>query len=336
LITGGTGFIGSHLARALLEKGHEPALLVRSPEKVERVFGPARAREFEIIAGDMTDERAVAGAMRGRHAVVHAAALVALERKHAARVLHDNRRGIEIVVGSAFAAGVERVLYVSSTVALYRRGLPSITTETLGTMEGSAYTRSKIECEMYVRSLQATGAHIRITYPGAVIGPDDPGLSQANRGVLAFFRDAAVVTDTGLQMVDVRDVAAAHVALLEAPAGTGRHMLGGHFLRWSQLADLLEEVTGRKLRRYRVSGAVMRASGVVADVVKRVWDFQFPLSHEGMCLMTQWVPVQGAPAEGTTPFSFRDPRSTLADTLRWLATAGHLPTDRLGHLSSDP
>jgi nucleoside-diphosphate-sugar epimerase len=334
LLTGGTGFLGSHLARALLEKGHEPALLVRSPDKVERVFGPDRAREFEIITGDMTDERAVAGATRGRHAVIHAAALVALERKHAARVLHDNRRGIEIVVGSAFAAGVERVLYVSSAVALYRSGLPSITTKTLGETSGSAYTRSKVECEIYVRSLQATGAPIRITYPGAVIGPDDPGLSEANRGVLAFFRDAAVVTDTGLQMVDVRDVAAAHVALLEAPAGAGSHVLGGHFLRWSQLADLLEEVTGRTLRRYRVPGAVMRASGAVADVVKRVWDFQFPLSHEGMRLMTQWVPVEGAPAEGTAPFSFRDPRSTLADTLRWLSAAGHLPTDRLGLLSS--
>jgi nucleoside-diphosphate-sugar epimerase len=307
--------------------------LVRDPEKVVRVFGPLHARDFEVIAGDMTDEQAVARAVRGRHGVIHAAAVVALERKHAARVLHDNRRGIETVVGSAFAAGIERVLYISSVVALYRAGLPSITTETLGDAEGSAYTRSKVECEMYIRSLQATGAPIRVTYPAGVIGPDDPGLSEANRGVLAFFRDASVVTDTGLQMVDVRDVAAAHLRLLEAPTGSGRHLLGGHFLPWSGLADLLEEITGRKLRRYPVPGAVMRASGVLADIVKHVWDFQFPLSHEAMRIMTQWVPVDATPADGATPFAFRDPRETFADTLRWFCAAGHLPAKRLGQLS---
>ena len=297
-----------------------------------RIFGADGARQFEIIAGDMTDEQAVSRSVRGRHAVIHSAALVALERKHAARVLHENQRGIEVVVGSALAAGIERVLYVSSAVALYRAGMPSITTDTIGDSGGSAYTRSKVECEMYVRSLQATGAPIRSTYPAGVIGPDDPGLSEANRGVLAFFRDASVVTDTGIQMVDVRDVATAHLRLLEAPTGPGRHLLGGHFLPWGSLVDLLEEITGRKLRRIPVPGAVMRASGVIADIVKQVWDFQFPLSHEAMRLMTQWVPVEAAPGDEMAPFAFRDPRITLADTLRWYAAAGHVPADRLGLL----
>jgi nucleoside-diphosphate-sugar epimerase len=284
----------------------------------------------------MTDEHVVSRAMRGRDAVIHSAALVALDRKRAARVLHDNRRGIEIVVGSAIAAGVERVFYVSSVVALFRPGQSAaVTTETLGNAEGSAYTRSKVECEMYIRALQATGAPIRTTYPSAVLGPDDPGLSEANRGVLAFFRDARIVTDSGLQMVDVRDVAAAHLRLLEAPPGPGRHLLAGHFLPWGRLADRLEEITEQRMRRFTVPGAVMRASGVVADLVKRVWDFEFPLSHEAMRLMTQWVPVEGAPTDGAPSFAFRDPRSTLSDTLRWLCAAGHLRAERLGKLRSE-
>jgi dihydroflavonol-4-reductase len=323
--------LGSHLARALLAAGHETALLVRSPEKAERVFGATLVREFEIVAGDMTDESVVSGAVRGRHAIIHSAALVALERKHAARVLHANRRGIEVVVGSAVAAGIARILYVSSVVALFRPGQPSLT-ELLGDAESSAYTRSKVECEIYVRSLQATGAPIRATYPPGVFGPDDPGLSEANRGLLAFFRDAPIVTDSGLQMVDVRDVAAAHLRLLDAPAGPGRHLLGGHFLPWARLVDVLEEITGRRLRRYPIPGAIMRASGIAADVVKHVWDFQFPLSHEAMRMMTQWVPVETAPTNGAITFAFRDPRLTLSDTLRWLCTAGHLRADRLGKL----
>jgi dihydroflavonol-4-reductase len=332
LLTGGTGFVGSHVARALLANGHETALLVRTPEKVARVFGGETARRFEIVASDMTDESGVARAVHGRDAVVHAAAVVALERKHAARVFRDNRRGLEFVVGNAITAGVERIVYVSSVVALYRTGQPSMTTESLGDVEGSAYTRSKVEGEIYIRSLQATGAPIRTTYPAAIIGPHDPGLSEANRGVLAFFRDAPVVTDTGLQLVDVRDVAEAHARLLLAPTGPGRHLLGGHFVPWGRLVDLLEEVTGRKLHRWPIPGAVMRVAGALADVVKHVWDFQFPLSLEAMRLMTQWVPVGGREHDSGFDFSFRDPRDTLADTLRWFVAAGHLRADRLGKL----
>jgi hypothetical protein len=76
----------------------------------------------------------------------------------------------------------------------------------------------------------------------------------------------------------------------------------------------------------------MRASGVLADVVKHVWDFQFPLSHEAMRIMTQWVPVDGREHDSGFDFVFRDPRDTLADTLRWFAAAGHLRADRLGKL----
>jgi nucleoside-diphosphate-sugar epimerase len=319
------------VARALVESEHETALLVRSPEKVERVFGPALAKRFEVVAGDMTDEAAVERALRGRHALIHAAAVVALERKHAMRVLADNLRGLEVVVGKAVAAGIERIVYVSSVVALYRPGETATTVDRVGSAHGSAYTRSKVECELYVRSLQGTGAPIRTTYPAGVVGPDDPGLSEANRGVLAFCT-APVVTDTGLQMVDVRDVARAHVELLDAKAEPGRHLLGGHYVPWGRLADLIEELTGRKLRRLPIPGGVMRASGMVADVVKRVWDFQFPLSREGMCLMTQWVPVDSTRGATEPDFVYRDPRETLGDTMRWFAAAGHLRAELLGKL----
>jgi dihydroflavonol-4-reductase len=323
--------VGSHVARALLESEHETALLVRSPEKVERVFGAALAKRLEIVAGDMTDEAAVGHALRGRHALIHAAAVVALERKHAARVLSENRRGLEVVVGKAVVEGIERILYVSSVVALYRRGETATTIEGIGTAYGSAYTRSKVESELYVRGLQGTGAPIRTTYPAGVIGPDDPGLSEANRGVLAYCT-APVVTDTGIQMVDVRDVARAHVRLLDAEAGPGRHLLGGHYVPWGRLADFIEEITGRKLRRLPIPGGVMRASGVVADLVKHVWDFEFPLSLEAMRLMTQWVPVAATRGAVDRDFAYRDPRETLADTMRWFAAAGHMRADLLGKL----
>jgi dihydroflavonol-4-reductase len=336
LVTGSTGFIGSHAARALLDAGYEVRLLARSAEKVRRVFGPELSRRFDVMPGDMTDADAVSRALEGQQAVVHAAAVVALERKHAARVLANNRRGVEVVVGGAVDAGIERVLYVSSVAALFRSGGPPLTTEAPVGDGGSAYTRSKAECEEYVRALQARGAPIRTMYPAGVIGPDDPGLSEANRGVLAFFRDAPIVTDGGLQMVDVRDVARAHVRLLDARAAPGRHMLAGHFLPWAELVDLFEEITGKKLRRLPIPGAALRAVGVVADWIKWVWDFQFPLSREAMQIMTQWTPAREARQDAELGIVFRDPRETLRDTLLWLNATGTLPANRLGLLAGSP
>jgi len=304
-------------------------LLVRSPHKVEPIFGPEITRRLAVVCGDMTDAGAVQRALHDQQALVHAAAVVALERKHAARVLHDNRRGVEVVIGGAIEAGIERMLYVSSAVALFCPGAASLTLDAPVSDGATAYTRSKAECEMYLRTLQDRGAPIRITYPGGVIGPDDPGLSAANHAVLTVFRDTAVVTDSGLQMVDVRDVARAHVRLLAAASAPGRHLLNGHFLAWGTLVDLMEDITERKLQRLPIPGAVLRAAGVVADVIKRVWDFPFPLTHEAARIMTQWPPLAVGDEMGG---SFRDPRETLRDTLLWLHAAGHLRVDALGAL----
>src|SRR3954467_11010070 len=99
LVTGGTGFVGSHTASALLDAGHRVRLLVRDASKVRTVFDAERASRFEIASGDMTDAKAVARALEGQDALVHAAALVALGRKHAARVRDGNRAGVENVIG---------------------------------------------------------------------------------------------------------------------------------------------------------------------------------------------------------------------------------------------
>jgi nucleoside-diphosphate-sugar epimerase len=309
LITGGTGFVGAHTARALLRDGHRVRLLVRDPDKLAPIFGGALASGCEVVRGDMTDGAAVGRALDGQEAVVHAAALVRLERKHAAQVLAANRAGAEQVIGAAVARGVGRIVHVSSAVVLFQPG-----------DEGaSAYMRSKAECERYVRELQDRGAPIRTTYPGGVFGPDDPGLSESNRGLVALVRDATVVTAGGLQLVDVRDVAAAHARLLgpEVAPGPGRHSLAGHFLRWGALADLLEEVTGRRLRRVRVPAPILRAAGTICDLARRVHDFELPLTREGARIMTEWTPLA---AEGVDPsgIDYRDPRATLRDTLAWL------------------
>ena len=101
MVTGGTGFTGSHSVRALLAAGHEVRLLVRDPEKVKRIYEPHGIAFDEIVVGDMADAGRVLDALKGCDAVIHTAAMVDLKASHARQVLQTNLEGVRNVVGQA-------------------------------------------------------------------------------------------------------------------------------------------------------------------------------------------------------------------------------------------
>jgi nucleoside-diphosphate-sugar epimerase len=214
LVTGATGFTGSHTTRALVAAGHQVRLLVRDAAKVRRVFEPHGFVPEDLVVGDMTDAAAVGKALAGCDGVVHSAALVDLRRASARLVEDTNARGVELVVGGAAQRGLPSVVYVSSLSVFFVPGGPPVSPDLPIAPATTAYARSKAKAEVYVRQLQAQGAPVRISYPAGIVGPDDPGMSDANHAVYSWFKDTGVVTSSGFQPVDVRDVAALHVKLL--------------------------------------------------------------------------------------------------------------------------
>ena len=333
LVTGGTGFTGSHTVRALAAAGHEVRLLVRDAAKVARVFEPQGLALSDVVVGDMTDEGAVEKALAGCDGVVHSAALVDLRRASARRVEETNARGVELVVGGAARRGMPRIVYVSSLSVFFVPGGPPVSPELPVAPATTAYARSKAQAEFYVRQLQARDAPVRISYPAGIVGPDDPGMSDANHAVYTWFVDAGVVTSSGFQCVDVRDVAALHVKLLELPEGAHAYAAAAEMLPWADVYHLLDRLTGARLRRLVVPGWLMRAAGSVGDVVKRVYDFNFPLTRDSMEFATRWP---GADATRTTRelgLVFRPIEETYRDTLRWMHRAGHLTAAQVGKLA---
>src|SRR5262245_32148920 len=161
LVTGGTGFAGSHSARALRSAGHKVRLLARSRDKALRVFPELSAAD--VVVGDVTDPAAVAKALDGVDAVVHCAAVVAIEARRAHEVESTNLRAVELVVGGAAERGVGSIVYVSSLGALFAPGAP-LSEHSPIAQAHSAYARSKAEGEGYVRMLQDRGAPIRTVY----------------------------------------------------------------------------------------------------------------------------------------------------------------------------
>jgi nucleoside-diphosphate-sugar epimerase len=334
LVTGGTGFTGSHTVAALIAAGHEIRLLVRDASKVARVYEPHGLALADVMVGDMTDAAAVGKALSGCDAVVHSAALVDLRRASARLVEETNARGVELVVGGAIERGLARVVYVSSLSVFFVPGGPPVSPELPIAHASTAYARSKAQAEFYVRALQAKGAPIAVSYPAGIVGPDDPGMSDANHAVYTWYQDTGVVTSSGFQCVDVRDVAALHVKLLELPPGPHRYAAAAEMLPWAGIYELLDRITGTRVRRFTVPGFLMRAAGSVGDVVKRVYDFNFPLTRDSMEFATQWP---GADASRTTRelgLAFRPVEETYRDTLIWLYRAGHLRAAHVGRLAT--
>jgi len=335
LVTGATGFVGSHAAAALRAQGHHVRCLVRSPEKLSRVAS-LRGLEKEAVQGDVTDADAVARALEGCDAVVHTAAVVALEASRSDEVLGTNRRGVELVVGGAHARGIDSIVYVSSLGALWTPGGPPIDAGSPLATARSAYARSKADSEQLVRELQSRGAPIRTVYPCAVIGPDDPGLSEGNHTVRVFLRDLMVITSSGFSVVDVRDLAQVVAALVEPSHRAGRFVIGGHYLAWADVVAAMDALTGRRVRRVRIPGAVLRALGRAGDWVKRVRPFDFPLTAEAMDFASQWPGAVTSPEVTRLGVRFRHSHETFGDAIRWMVAAGHLDPKLAGRLGDSP
>ncbi len=333
LVTGGTGFLGSYAALALLREGHEVRLLARDPSKVPGVFAPHGMTPGDVVQGDITDEASVEAALDDCDAVLHAAAVVAVNRRRAAEVLATNATGTRHVVGGAVERGLDPVVYTSSVSALFSPERPRVTPESPVAEPDSAYGKSKAEAELFVRGLQDQGAPVTVLYPGGVMGPYDPNLGAGLAAVVTNFRSGTPIIKTGgWSIVDVRDVADLVAAVMHPVprAETGRRsggrrlVLGGRTLSTDEVNRQLAEVSGHKLRRIPMSPRLLRGLGRLNDQLMRVLPADFALTGEGMDYLTRWEPSDDTAALEVLARPLRPIRETLRDTVRWLVEAGHL------------
>ncbi|MFK7976740.1 MAG: SDR family NAD(P)-dependent oxidoreductase [Halioglobus sp.] len=331
LITGGTGFIGFHSALALMDAGHDVRLLVRSEEKMLGLYGNAID---DFVVGDVTDEASVVKALEGCDGLIHAAAMVSIDKRDAQRVYDTNVGGTRLVVGNAVRMGLSHIIHVSSVTALFDAKAKVLTGDSPPGTADSPYGRSKVESELYVRQLQGEGAPVHITYPASVIGPDDPTLTEPHQGLKVYLAGIALVMPSGNQWVDVRDVAAAHLTLLESSLPPGRYTLGGHYLPWGTLIDTLNKLTGRRAIKLPVLGATIRVTGRIVDVINSALEtpLETPVTHEAAIYATRWVPMDNSKTVADLGIEFRPVEETFTDAIRGLVNAGHVTRKAAGKL----
>ncbi|WP_084964532.1 NAD-dependent epimerase/dehydratase family protein [Thermoactinospora rubra] len=340
LVTGGSGFVGSHAVAALVAEGHECRVLARSPDKACRVLAAlgvpavrqAAGKGAAVWPGDVRDARAVRRALAGCDAVLHAAADMGVTGKEA-DLRGANVTGLCNVLGQAVELGLQPVVHVSTVAVFVPSPDPVITAGSPLAEPRGAYGRSKVEGERYARRLDG----VTIVYPGGVAGPGQPRLDALNEGIRAGVRHGWPMVPGGVCVLDVRDLAAALARCVTTDQTGNRYLLGGHFLTWPDIAALCDDLTGRRARRYRLPGALLKSAGTALDALRRLGNgrlggVDYPLTRDAADMMLAMVPTDDRPALTRLGLSLRPVKDTISDTLCWLAAEGHLNRQEIGRL----
>lgn len=337
LITGATGFIGGHAAAHAIEAGHEVCALVRSPERLEDTRVAFGLPAIDHVVGDMTDPATVAAALKGADAVIHCAAVVALDARGNAQGIEKSVAGARLVLQQAAAMELDPIIHVSSVAALFEPRAGPLTIDHPPSSADFAYGQAKADAEIVARKLQADGAPVAIVYPSAVIGPPaGTAFGEASEDMARFIAVGILPTrGAAMPITDVRDVASLLVAMLEPRQGPRRIMCGGHFLDMDRLAGISRELTGRRFPILPMPPGALRGMGRMVDKVRRVVPVNSAMNGYSMAVITHW--------EGTVDsdlaalgVEFRDPKETMADSLAAWHAAGLLSDRQVGNALPDP
>ncbi len=243
-LTGATGFVGHHVAKALAAQGGDLRMLVRKTSKLDNLEGIAG----DTFVGDLAQPKSYAPALAGCDAVMHVAADYRLWIRDPDAMYRANVDGTRDLLRLAREAQVPRVVYTSSVATMgFREDGIVINEDTpvsLADMVGH-YKRSKFMAEQQAIAAAQDGQQVIILNPTTPVGPNDAKPTPTGRIFVDFLnRNFPAYVDTGLNLVDVSEVARTHVAALRMGTPGRRYILGGENLTLKQILDKMSAITG--------------------------------------------------------------------------------------------
>jgi dihydroflavonol-4-reductase len=284
---------------------------------VERVQG-------DLFMPGLTD------AMRGCDAVFHVAAMYSLWRRDRAEVMRTNVEGTRLVLGAARRAGVARVVHTSSVAAIGVRKDGELANESYQSAPEDligAYKRSKYEAEVEVRRAVAGGQDVVIVNPTTPIGPWDAKPTPTGEIVVRFCTGRMpAYLDTGLNIVDVRDVAAGHIAAYERGVTGERYILGNENMSLRGLLERLAALTGRPAPTVRLPSLVPLAYAALGEFVLEPLGLRPDVPFEGVRMAKQRMYYDVSKAEKTLGLTPSPVTRALSDAVTWFRENGYLNT----------
>lgn len=266
-VTGATGFVGSHVARALAEQGADLRLLVRAISNTKNIDGV----KADLVPGDLRDPASLEKGIAGCDVVFHVAADYRLWVRDPEEMYRANVEGTRAILEAARKNRVRRVVYTSSvaTMGFTSNGQPADENSpvSLDNMIGP-YKRSKYQAEQVAIEAARAGQDVVIVNPSTPVGERDIKPTPTGRIVVDFLkRKFPAYVDTGLNLVDVKECALGHIAALEKGHKGERYILGGENLTLKQILDKLAAITGLPSPTVRVPYLLALATGVVDEIV---------------------------------------------------------------------
>ncbi len=270
-LTGGTGFIGGHVARRLRERGDDVVALARDAKKGRALADVG----CEVVAGDLSDVSAIEAGLEGCEAAIHGAAIyaVGIPKSERPRMYEANVVGTENVLGACLEAKTPRVVYIS-TIGAYGNTRGVVVDETYehpGKDFTSYYEETKTQAHAVAERLIAEGLPLVVVQPGGVYGRDDhSAIGKQMDDFLAGRMPAIAFPDLGMNMVHVEDVAAGVLLALDKGEVGESYNLGGEITTMRGLITTLAGVAGKKPPKRDVPTGLIKAIAPAGPLVGKL------------------------------------------------------------------
>jgi len=252
-VTGATGFIGGNLVRCLLKRGYAVRALVREGSNRKNLEG----LDIEIVRGDLRDPLIdLMPSMRGCGAVFHVAAAYSFWTPDVQSVIDSNLRGTQRVLEAAARANVTKVVYTSSETTIgIKKGCLGCEDAIIdrGSLHGY-YKRTKLDAERYALAMwKGRGLPVVVVNPTMPIGPYDVKPTPTGQVIVDYLnRRMPAYVETGMNVVDVEDVAVGHILAMEKGRPGERYLLGNRNVTFKEMLSLIEQASGLKAPRWRM------------------------------------------------------------------------------------
>lgn len=320
LVTGGTGFLGAHIARALLAAGHSVRVLRRSKSQVTLLEG----LPVEHAIGDVVNLESLEQAMDGCDWVFHAAAVADYWRVNRVKMYIVNVNGTANVLQAARKTGVRRVIFTSSGASIGMRadGSPSNEQDIFNLPPGQLpYGHSKHLAELEVARAVQNGQEVVTLNPAVIFGPGDLNLISGS-GMVELARGNIFIYPTGgVTVIDVRDVAAAHLAAAERGRVGERYLLGTVDVSYLALMKLMANIVGVPAPMVPVPASLTPILAPMASLARQL-GMTLPMDADQIRLSSRNIYFNCHKAWRELGEPTYDLRQTLEDTYHWYVEHG--------------
>lgn len=327
LVTGASGFLGSHIARELVSRGENVRVLMR-PSSTNRAVGDL---SLEYVTGDLRDPASLERAVAGVQYVFHVAADYRLWARKSRDIYDSNVGGTKNLLAAAKRAAVEKFIYTSTvaTIAVDRPELPTESTEArLDEMVGH-YKRSKWMAEQEVLNAAKAGLPAVIAMPTTPVGPGDWKPTPTGKIILDFLNGKMPgYVETGLNFVGVEDCAAGHLLVAEKGKIGERYLLGSENLTLKQLLDALSKITSLPAPKVKIPHGVALGVAYLNTAFSRLLGREPQIPVEGVKIARHMMFVNCDKSQRALDFRPAPVAAALERAVRWYADNGYVSKRR--------